>query len=427
MRLKDVGYLYGGLTGKSGDDFHEEDPDKVKPFIPFTNVFKNFKVDVSDVRYVAMEAGEVQNRVRQGDVLFLMSSEDYDGIGKPAVISDEVPELYLNSFCRGLRITKRNICPEFVNYYLNGHHCREQVRLEGRGFTRVNIKVDRIAGQELKLPLFLDQRRIVDYLDSRCEAIDRKVALLERKRAAYGKLKRALINETVSRGLDKDVELVDSGADWIAAVPKGWTLRRLQDDYLYFKGLNITKDDLTDDGVPVVSYGQIHSKTNGGTRLKDELLRHVPPEVAAGSSSAKLKFGDYVFADTSEDIEGLGNCVLVDRDDGVFAGYHALVARPRKVGCAKYIAYQFQCKSWRGQLQAKAFGIKVFSVTQRMLKGVEYACPPISEQRRIADYLDRKCAAIDAAVENVTRQIELYRKLKRSLINEVVMGRRKVA
>ena len=271
------------------------------------------------------------------------------------------------------------------------------------------------------------QSKIADHLDSRCAAIDRKVALLEQKRTAYGKLKRALINETVTRGLDKNAELVDSGVEWIESMPKGWTLRRLQDDYLYSKGLNITKDDLTDDGVPVVSYGQIHSKTNGGVSLKDDLLRHVPPEVAAGSLNAKLKFGDCVFADTSEDIEGLGNCVLVDRDDGVFAGYHALVARPRRVGCAKYMAYQFQSKSWRGQLQAKAFGIKVFSVTQRMLKGVEYVCPPISEQRRVADYLDRKCAAIDAAVENVTRQIELYRKLKRSLIDEVVTGRRKVA
>ena len=417
MRLKDVGYLYGGLTGKSGDDFHEEDPDKVKPFIPFTNVFKNFKVDVSDVRYVAMEAGEVQNRVRQGDVLFLMSSEDYDGIGKPAVISDEVPELYLNSFCRGLRITKRNICPEFVNYYLNGHHCREQVRLEGRGFTRVNIKVDRIAGQELKLPLFLDQRRIVEYLDSRCAAIDRTVALLEQKRAAYGRLKRALINETVTRGLDKNTELVDSGVDWLKPGRKNRSVRRLKD----CATLNPNCDNASIVGdvsfVPMeaLRWGKIDAQT-------------IPIDLAKGKYTP-FADGDLLVARVTPCFERGNIAIASGLLQGVgFGSSEIFVLRVNENAVSKYMFYLTLTARFQDGACATMCGVGGLKrISPEFMRTYELDLPSAAEQRRIADYLDRRCAAIDAAVENVTRQIELYRKLKRSLIDEVVTGRRKVA
>ena len=140
MRLKDLGYLYSGLTGKAGADFAIEDPAQGKTFVPFTNIFNNFRVDVGNVRLVAMTKGEVQNRVETGDILFLMSSEDYESIGKPSVVSDKVGELYLNSFCRGLRITRSEVCPDYVAYYLSAESVRQLLRLEARGFTRINLK-----------------------------------------------------------------------------------------------------------------------------------------------------------------------------------------------------------------------------------------------------------------------------------------------
>lgn len=427
MRLKDLGYLYSGLTGKAGEDFAIEDPAQGKPFVPFTNIFNNFRVDVDNVRLVAMTKGEVQNRVETGDILFLMSSEDYESIGKPSVVSDKVGELYLNSFCRGLRITRSEVCPDYVAYYLSAESVRQLLRLEARGFTRINLKIDRLASQEVLLPKLSVQRQIVAYLDEKAAAIDARVAVLEKKLAAYRRLKTSVINQAVTRGLDPKAEMKDSGVDWIGKIPAGWEARNLTQCCDFFKGLAITKADLTESGTPVISYGQIHSKLNIGTHLRPELLRHVPEAIAAADPGSRLKVGDIVFADTSEDVEGCGNCVLIDAEFPVYAGYHAIVARPDESGRSRYLSYLFNAPRWRAQIRAKVAGIKVFSITQRIFKGVSLLLPSVADANAIADYLDAECAKIDKAAGLVTREIELYRKLKRSLINEVVTGKRKVA
>ena len=427
MRLKDLGYLYSGLTGKAGEDFAIEDPAQGKPFVPFTNIFNNFRVDVDNVRLVAMTKGEVQNRVETGDILFLMSSEDYESIGKPSVVSDKVGELYLNSFCRGLRITRSEVCPDYVAYYLSAESVRQFLRLEARGFTRINLKIDRLASQEVLLPKLSVQRQIVAYLDEKAAAIDARVAVLEKKLSAYRRLKTSVINRAVTRGLDPKAEMKDSGVDWIGKIPAGWEARNLTQCCDFFKGLAITKADLTESGTPVISYGQIHSKLNIGTHLRPELLRHVPEAIAAADPGSRLKVGDIVFADTSEDVEGCGNCVLIDAEFPVYAGYHAIVARPDESGRSRYLSYLFNAPRWRAQIRAKVAGIKVFSITQRIFKGVSLLLPSVADANAIADYLDAECAKIDKAAGLVTREIELYRKLKRSLINEVVTGKRAVA
>lgn len=427
MRLKDLGYLYSGLTGKAGEDFAIEDPAQGKPFVPFTNIFNNFRVDVDNVRLVAMTKGEVQNRVETGDILFLMSSEDYESIGKPSVVSDKVGELYLNSFCRGLRITRSEVCPDYVAYYLSAESVRQFLRLEARGFTRINLKIDRLASQEVLLPKLSVQRQIVAYLDEKAAAIDARVAVLEKKLSAYRRLKTSVINRAVTRGLDPKAEMKDSSVDWIGKIPAGWEARNLTQCCDFFKGLAITKADLTESGTPVISYGQIHSKLNIGTHLRPELLRHVPEAIAAADPGSRLKVGDIVFADTSEDVEGCGNCVLIDAEFPVYAGYHAIVARPDESGRSRYLSYLFNVPRWRAQIRAKVAGIKVFSITQRIFKGVSLLLPSVADANAIADYLDAECAKIDKMAELVTREIELYKKLKRSLINEVVTGKRKVA
>lgn len=271
------------------------------------------------------------------------------------------------------------------------------------------------------------QRRIVAYLDEKAAAIDARVAVLEKKLAAYRRLKASVINQAVTRGLDPKVKMKDSGVDWIGKIPAGWEARNLTQCCDFFKGLAITKADLTESGTPVISYGQIHSKLNIGTHLRPELLRHVPEAIAAADPGSRLKVGDIVFADTSEDVEGCGNCVLIDAEFPVYAGYHAIVARPDESGRSRYLSYLFNAPRWRAQIRAKVAGIKVFSITQRIFKGVSLLLPSVADANAIADYLDAECAKIDKMAELVTREIELYRKLKRSLINEVVTGKRKVA
>lgn len=198
FRLKDLGYMYSGLTGKSGDDFRCDDETRTKPYVPFTNVLNNTVVDNDNFHYVVMEDNEQQNQVKANDLLFLMSSEDYESIAKSAVVLGNPGETYLNSFCRGLRITDNNCYAPFLNYQLNSAKYRDALRFEARGFTRINIKIDRVASHFVSLPPFWEQQAITDYLDEKCSKIDAAIENIGKQIDALKRLKRALINEVVT-------------------------------------------------------------------------------------------------------------------------------------------------------------------------------------------------------------------------------------
>lgn len=117
-RMRFLGYLYGGLSGKSANDFNQLSHQENKSFIPFTNIANNLKIDIENLQMVVVSEDESQNKVQKGDLFFLMSSENYEDVGKSAVLTADLQETYLNSFCKGFRITDKNIVPEFLNYQL---------------------------------------------------------------------------------------------------------------------------------------------------------------------------------------------------------------------------------------------------------------------------------------------------------------------
>ena len=215
-------------------------------------------------------------------------------------------------------------------------------------------------------------------------------------------------------------EMKDSGIEWIDEIPLDWTAKPLKWMVKFGKGLPITKDNLIEQGVPVVSYGQIHSKINNGTHLKDDLIRFVSERYLESNPLSLGKKGDVFFADTSEDYAGIGNAVLVDIDTPVFAGYHTIIVRPDNQSYSRYLAYLFLTDAWRSQLCSRASGIKVFSITQGLLKKTTVILPPAEKAVAMTDYLDRKCSQIDAIIDRQQEVIEKLKAYKLSIITEAV-------
>lgn len=289
-----------------------------------------------------------------------------------------------------------------------------------------NIKYEDFANSLLFVPPLDEQSAIAAYLDDQCAKIDSLIAEAKASIEEYKKWKASLIFETVTRGLDPNVEMKDSGVEWIEKIPVTWSTARLKTLFSFSKGLSITKADLVEIGIPVISYGQIHAKTNTGTHLADELLRYVPDKYLESSSDCMIKQGDIILADTSEDLVGLGNAVLMDRQEQVFAGYHTIVMHPNNADNSKYLSYLLLTDCWRSQLRSNASGIKVFSVTQKILRACDVILPTAKEQTAIVNYLDKKCSAIDSIIAEKSLIITNLECYKHSLIFETVTGKRKV-
>ena len=139
-----------------------------------------------------------------------------------------------------------------------------------------------------------------------------------------------------------------------------------------------------------------------------------------------MKIGDVIFADTSEDLEGCGNCIYVDRDMTLFAGYHTIIASNRSGSFSRYLPYLFKTDCWRMQIRAVVNGVKLFSVPQKTLAATSIILPPLYEQQQIADYLDRKCAEIDELIAIKQQKIEALKEYKKSVIFEYVTGKKEV-
>lgn len=215
-------------------------------------------------------------------------------------------------------------------------------------------------------------------------------------------------------------EYRDSGIEWIGQIPKEWEVVPFKAYFTTGKGLSFTKADLTPQGHAVVSYGQVHSKVNTGTRLDDSLLRYIPDSITENGESSRMNKGDFIFADTSEDLEGCGNCVYVDRDIELYAGYHSVTAKPKVQYDNKYFAYYFQTPCWRSQIRSRVTGIKVYSISQSIINKTHIFVPSLSEQQKIANYLDKICGEVDELVAIQETMIEELKAYKQSVITEAV-------
>lgn len=427
MRLKNVGFLYGGLTSKTGDDFNvEDDNESYMLFIPFTNIFNNSIINPNQLYKVKVSNDENQNLVQKNDLLFLMSSEDYDGIGKPAILEDSIDNLGLNSFSKGLRITNQDIYPKFLFYYLSSHVSRELVRREAKGFIRINLRQDRLHCCKIILPAIHEQQAIASFLDKKCVEIDSLITLQEEMIVELQAYKQSVITETVTKGLDSNAKMKDSGVEWIGEIPEGWDVKPFKYIFKTGKGLSFTKADLVNEGVPVISYGQVHSKQNKGTQIVDSLIRFVPVEMTLNSPLAKVHIGDFIFADTSEDLEGCGNCVYIDKEIGLYAGYHSVIAHAQSKSSNLYLAYLFLTNCWRSQIRSRVSGIKVLSISQSIINQTTVILPHLSEQRAITSYLDEKTAQIDALISLKQEKIAELKNYKKSIIYEYVTGKKRV-
>lgn len=253
-------------------------------------------------------------------------------------------------------------------------------------------------GIDILFPPLPVQRKIVAYLDEKTAAIDARVAVLEKKLAAYKRLKASIINRAVTRGLDPKAKLKDSGASIIEKMPIGWSVRQLKSICTMAAGDNIATEAIGESGAYPV-YG------GNGQRGWYDKYNFDGTTVIVGRQGALA-----------------GNVHFVQGK--IWATEHAVITRCSHEVSIKYLHYNLGVmKLNRLALKCAAQpGLSVSDVLNQFT-----VLPPLPEQRAIADYLDAECAKIDKMAELVTREIELYKKLKRSLINEVVTGNREVA
>lgn len=262
------------------------------------------------------------------------------------------------------------------------------------------------------LPPLPEQIAIASYLDTKTTQIDRQIDLLSQKATQYGKLKQSLINETVTRGLDKSLPMKDSGVEWIGEVPKHWAIKRVSD----IARQNKTKNSgVYETNLLSLSYGRIIRKDfNASFGLLPESFETYQV-VNGGTIILRL-------TDLQNDQRSL-RVGLANERGIITSAYLGLVFhRSINSSFAYYLLHLYDlCKVFYW------FGGGLRS-TMRFddIKIIPFVIPPFSEQTAIAAYLDKKTAQIDRIVTTINGQIDKLKDLRKALINDVVTGKIKV-
>ena len=320
---------------------------------------------------------------------------------------------------------KPHLCPQYVDYYFRTVFVDRKYKRYSKN-VRFSISSDEFMNLPIIVPPIDIQKKIAEFLNFKCFEIDTLHSDIEKQIKTLEEYKKSIITEAVTRGLDPDVEMKDSGIEWIGKIPKNWKTNKIKYLFTSGKGLSITKENLIDEGLPVISYGQIHSKTNSGVDINKDLLQFVSYEYQKRNPNCEVKKFDFIFADTSEDYEGCGNGVYKRDNSILFAGYHSIILRAINQKDNRYLAYLFLTDLWRKQIRETASGVKVFSVTQKNLINSSIILPPEDEQNEIANYLDVKCNKIDNIIVDKKKQLETLEQYKKSLIYEYVTGKKEV-
>jgi type I restriction enzyme S subunit len=203
-------------------------------------------------------------------------------------------------------------------------------------------------------------------------------------------------------------------------VPSTWSVRRFRDTFTFSKGLNITKENLQEEGIPCINYGEIHSKYRFEIDPEKHPLKCVHNKYLTDCPKSLLFRGDIVFADTSEDVEGSGNFTQLTSNSTTFAGYHTVIARPRCDIDHRFLAYVLDSESYRNQIRRAVKGVKVFSITKAILKDTNVWLPDQKKQTTIANFLNKKTTHIDEAIAIKERQITLLKERKQIIIQKAV-------
>ena len=172
--FSEIGNDYGGLTGKSAEDFG-----KGKPFITYLNVYQNQVITDCNFDYIEIGDGEKQNKVRKGDLLFTLSSEIPEEVGYSAVYMGDAKELYLNSFCFGIHIPESELVyPPYMVYLTSTSYFRRRIIPFAQGSTRFNLHKPSLMNMKFSLPVKENQIKIFKTLQLIAEKISTEKEIL---------------------------------------------------------------------------------------------------------------------------------------------------------------------------------------------------------------------------------------------------------
>ena len=298
---------------------------------------------------------------------------------------------------------------EYVMYYMLSEAFLSSVK----NIVADRVKMPKINQDELKntdfvIPPFSEQQVIVDYLKEKTLKIEQYVSARERERELLDSLKQSKIANIVTKGLNPNVRMKDSGIPWIGMIPEHWEIRRWGNAFIENKDINTNLEN-TD-----------AFQFNYGSLVRKKRTYKAEEDAETYSKYTVLKPKDIVINGLNLNYDFVSQRVAISAENGIITSAY-ISMHPRKNVNAQYFCFLFKTMDAKKLFHGMGTGIRL-TLSFAELKKQYIPIPPIEEQQAIVDYIEAKLSKIDSCMADLQAEIDYLKEFKQRLISDVVTG-----
>ncbi len=380
---------------------------------------QNSKMDYEDCVYVNSAPNDLM--VQKGDIIICSRNGSAALVGKCAIVDDDINATFGAFMMRYIPFIDK-----MFGYYLFQTAISFYKGLFAT--TTINQLTNNVIDQMfVSLPPNEEQTAIANYLDTKCSKIDNVIATQEKRVELLRELKQSIITRAVTRGINPNAKLKDSGVEWIGEIPEHWEVMKMNNvckvitDFVASGSFADLRNNVQYLDEP--DYALLVRTADLSQKNKDVQPVYVSKDSYEFLSNSNLYGGEIILPNIGASI---GDVYMVPNNlyDKMTLGPNAILLRTKYND--KFFYYYFMSKGGRESLvlMGQAAAQSKFNKTE--LRQMKVILPPLNEQNSIVQEIENKIKPADNAITKALRQIELLKEYKQSLITEVVTGKRKV-
>ncbi len=315
---------------------------------------------------------------------------------------------------------RNNMFNKYYNYTFKSECFADEFYKWGSGIVDDLWSTKWLAMKNIYIPYpeIEEQQQIADYLDNKCGEVDRVVEVQKQIIEKLKEYKQSVITEAVTKGLDKNTSLKDSGIEWIGKIPQDWKVLKLK----YISDFNQEVLSENTDKNKVINYIEIGSVTNEKGISDYQTLTF---ENAPSRARRIVRNGDTILSTVRTYLKAIA--YIDNHYNNFICSTGFAVFTPNKNILPKFLFHALHSEWFVSTVEANSVGISYPAINTTNIINYKLAIPSVKEQEQILCYLDNKCSKIDKAISEKEVLIEKLTQYKKSLIYECVTGKRRVS
>lgn len=390
----------------------------------YVDVYKNDFIR-SGMKFMKATASDSQIEkfiLEKGDVIATKDSETSDDIGVPALVIENFEDVVCGYHLTHIKPTEIN--GAFLFRFFQTQYLKSYFEVSANGVTRYGLGVDKINSAFIIEPPIEEQTAIANYLDHKTTEIDELINQKEQLLKLYEKEKTAIINQAVTKGINTDVKLKDSGIDWLGEIPGHWKVRKLKYVAEIQGGFAFSSTDFTNDGIQLMKISNLYQNElhleRQSTFLPEHFLESHPEWIVNNGNILMSMTGTLGKRD-------YGYAILIENCDDKYL----LNQRVSKIHSVKelninLLLYSLRSEYFLNNLFSLPAGTKQGNFSNENIMNQSIAFPNKGEQMQIVKFIKGETIRINTKAEKTKKLIDLLKEYKQSLISEVVTGKVKV-